>query len=313
MKNLNGIFYFLKKQLIVSGLIFASITLFAQKQEPIHETDSDIKLLSEYVNSKGSDIISFDSSNIKQFWISTSVLSRDNLIQIKLNKKWESEPLRIQLANVIETQDCRVDIITNDPHLKFFVTNGKLNKLSTSSPEQKFIQYHIVSAVFHLEDTQDFSFYLNFISDRADTLTIKKILLSFSDNKESRYLGSPGFYALSKQIEKDGISVPNSEVKYIISKEYNKIFFMIPKEVAESYPFFYHAHPVDEKDLLPGRDKSKFNNLDFNISSQGVKIPQDNQNSKTIIIQRNLPSYPCSLIGIGQYEVGKKIWTLELK
>ena len=314
MKKTNGIFQTLKKQLIISGLLVASITLFAQKQELMHETDSDEKLLSEYVNSKGSDIISFDFSNIKQFWISPTVLSRDNLIQIMLNDKRESEPLKIQLANVLETQDCRIDIITNDSDLKFLVTNDDSKSLSTSSPEQDFLHYHIVSSVFHLEDTKDFSFCLRFSSSKADTLTIKKILLSFSNNKESRYLGSPGFNALSKQIEKEGISVPNSEVKYIISKEYNKIFIMIPREIAESHPFLYHVFPVDEKDLQPGRAQYKFNNYDFVVSSPGARIPQNNaQNSKTIILQRELLSYQYSVLEIGQFGPDGRIWTITLK
>ena len=314
MKKSNCIFHALKKQLIISGLVAASITLFAQKQEPVHETDSDDKLLSEYVNSKGSDIISFDFSNIKQFWISPTVLSRDNLIQIKLNDKRESELLKIQLANVIETQDCRIDIITNDSDLQFLVTNDKSTTLSTSSPERDFIHYHIVSAAFHLEDTKDFSFCLRFFSDKMETLTIKKILLSFSNNKESRYLGSPGFNALFKQIEKEGISVPNSEVKYIISKEYNKIFIIVPKELAESHPFLYHVFPVDEKDFQPGRVQYKFNNYDFVASSPGARIPQNNtQNSKTIIFQRDLPSYQYSTLEIGQFGPDGRIWTIILK
>ena len=281
---------------------------------------SDDSLIEQFIRSQGlSQIIVFDARNIKQFWTSNSVSSQNDLIHISLNKennqKWKSSSLKIQLANVIETQDCRIDVITNDKDLNFIVSDSQSKALSSSSDTETFIQYHIASTSFHLDDTPDFSFNLVFSSKNKDLLSIKKIILSFSDNNESRYVGSPGFYALSKLIEKDGCPVPNSNVKYIISKEHNKIFIMIPQEQLEpeSY-FYYHIYPINESDLRPGSVEYKFNNNDFSMTTRNLIIPRPYGNdNKVTIIQRSLPPYRYSLIKIGQSSSSSKYpWKIEL-
>ena len=152
------------------------------------------ELIDQYVQSKGSSNIVFDSSNIKQFWVNTSVISENETINILLQKHgnlFNSEPLRIQLANVNESLDCKVEIITESPDVSFVVTNNQSKKISKSSPEEDFIKYHVLSSVFHLEQTTDYIFNLIFES-QSDIIPIKKILLSFSKNNTGTYRSTPG-------------------------------------------------------------------------------------------------------------------------
>lgn len=184
------------------SLLFAfsfSYALFAQNNENNLKSSLDAKLLKQYVNAKGSGIISFDASNIKQYWIDKTVLSKDNSIIISLNKNkdsFESVPLRIQLANVNETQDCKIEIIADtEKDFSFSVLNDKDRVLSKSANEDDFINYKVVSAIFPLEKTQDLSFQLKISSKRAELISIKKLILSFSRNEN--YLVSPGILKIS--------------------------------------------------------------------------------------------------------------------
>lgn len=306
---------FLSIIVFVSSIIFALSPLKGKDIQP-----SDSELIEIFINSKGSkNAIVFDASNIKQFWIDKSVASGNDLINISLQEK-KSIPLKIQLSNVIETMDCKVDVITENPDISFTVENSNSKTLSNSSKEEDFIQYHISSATFHLENTKDFSFHLIFSSKTSDTLTIKKIILSFSENKESLFLGSPGFELLKKQIEEDGTVVPNSEIKYLISKEHRKIFIMVPDRLVTSYPFFYHVFPVDESNLSRGREPHGFNNMDFSVTTStpnSVVIPKPYlANSDFTIIQKTLPVYQCTRIQFGQFDPAppyKQRWAFEIK
>lgn len=160
------------------------------------KTDSDDRILNQYIQSKGSNVISFDASNIKRFWIDNSVVSRDNSIDILLKETntqfHESVPLKIQLVNVSETQDCTVEVIFEPADCFFEVLSNKTKVLSSSKTENNFIDYAVASSRFHLEDTPNFTFELKFSSNKDILLSIKKIILSFSENKECSFLTSPG-------------------------------------------------------------------------------------------------------------------------
>ena len=171
----------------------SSLALSLIVNAQIKEQAKDSALLDSFIQSKGyGNTIIFSSSNIKQFWIDKSVVSQNNLIKV-LVKDSKSIPYKIQLANVNEKQDCKVDIISNRPDLKFSILNSDSKVISDSKNEDNFINFNIASAAFHLEDTSSSSFYLQISSSRAsDELEINKIVLSFSDNKESRFLTSPG-------------------------------------------------------------------------------------------------------------------------
>lgn len=178
---------------ILSSLM---MTLFAYAQTGTNNQADDSKLLDSYIQSKGyGSTISFLPSNIKQFWVDKSVLSHDNCIKISLNKtaagNWESVPLRIQLANVDASLDCKVEIVSKEKDIAFSVLNDDLKTIGTSSDQPPFVQYNIYSSTFSLEKTQDSSFYLKFISKKAKALLeIKRIILSFSNNEQ--FVVSPG-------------------------------------------------------------------------------------------------------------------------
>ena len=304
----------LKKAFLL--LLMTGVTNLAFTQT---STTDDSKLIEQFIQSKGySEIIVFDASNIKQFWTDTTIVSRDGLIQVSLNKKnnstLESVPLKIQLANVIEPQDCKIDIITDNSGVSFDISNANGKRISESSKEDKFVNYYILSNSFHLEDAEDFSFNIRLLSSN-EVVSIKKIVVSFSLNKNSAFAGSPGFEKLIKEFEEKGIDVPQSNVQYIFSKEYNKIFFKIPSQAA-SHPFIFHCYPADEKDLITRPEKTVFNNLDF-IPTKVPKtiIPKPYfSKSDFIIVQKPLPDYPCSFFNVGQYDPqsGKKTWGIKI-
>ena len=111
--------------LLFCGVVFLSaIFSYAQESNKIVQKTDDV-LLDEYIASKGSGIISFDASNIKQFWIDNSVVSRNSSFEIILkstnNQSFESVPLKIQLANVNEAMDCTIEVIADTEEYFFSV------------------------------------------------------------------------------------------------------------------------------------------------------------------------------------------------
>ena len=166
---------------VICCLTITFMTVLSAKDE-----NDDKKLLDQFITSKGQNSsIVFDSSNIKQFWIDKSVVSKDNSIIILLNRKGsklESIPLKIQLTNIVESLDCTVDVITTDPGFSFAVSTDVSKNLSESKEQPSFINYHVLSSTFHLEDTDDFSFCLGFNSDSKSSIKIERIILSFKKN-----------------------------------------------------------------------------------------------------------------------------------
>lgn len=195
-----------------TSLLIASILLAFSSELSAEDAQFTNDLLNQYISSKGDyDIITFDASNIKQFWIEKTVSSKDNNINILLPSDSangnESVPLKIQLANVNEAQDCKIEIISETEDYSFSVLDSRSKVLSSSKKENDFLNYHIASSIFHLEDTQNISFNLKFTSKSTDTLSIKKIILSFFQNQVSSFLASPGVL----KVTGDMIST-NSEV-----------------------------------------------------------------------------------------------------
>lgn len=312
-KKGSGTFSKLSLHFLFSFAILATLPVNSLCADSAKDKLNDSSLVEEFIKAKGySNAIIFDSSNIKQFWIDHSVLSKDNSISICLKDR-TSEPLNIQLANVLETQDCTIQVVTEDQNISFTILDKDSKSISESHQEDDFIQYHIFSSVIHLEDTQDFSFKIRFFSENNSLISIKKIILCFSDNKQSRYIGSHGFEQLTKEIENEGESVADSDVKLKINKENNKIFVRIPTELAnsENMKMFFHIYPLDKKDLDPNRDKFGFNNMDSLLNSKKVIIPKPYANkSQERIIQIDFPKYPFSKIEFGQYntENFESIW-----
>ena len=201
---------FYKSTLILSvcfGLQFSTANVFSQDNTSGTNGQDASALLDHYIQTLNyKDMISFDASNIKQFWIDKSVASISNNIIITLGQERKSVPLKIQLANVNEGLDCKVTVISDSDDIAFSIQGNNKSVLSSSQYEDDFIQYHIASSTFHLEKTPDFSFNMNFSSRTLPELSIKKIILSFSKNKTGSYLASPGRITVSK----DDVEVSNN-------------------------------------------------------------------------------------------------------
>ena len=190
---------------------------------------SNSKLLDDFLKSRGyNGLIIFDASNIKQFWTNNSVISKDNSIIILLENSSsqgrESDLFNIQLANVFENQNCKIDVITTDSALSFSVYDKNSKKLSSSSSEEDFIQYHVLSSSFQMEDTLGFSFKVKFFSKSNATISIQKIILSFSENANCSFLLSPGELNVSpKNITlESGTFVDDS---FTVKGNKNRIYF----------------------------------------------------------------------------------------
>lgn len=235
--------------ILLSCCLFVSIQSFSQnKTSDKTLIENNNELIIKFIQSKGDKIIVFDSSNIKQFWIDNSVVSNNDSFDILLsnNKKtlnYESVPFRIQLENVNETQDCKIDVILDESgDCSFAILDDDCSKiLSTSIPEDSFLHYSIISSTFHMEDTKRLSLNLKFSTKNKQLITIKKIILSFSDNKNSSFLSSPGVLKISgndvtggdkKQIH-DNINIFSLSGKWF-SVFSNKRIILSDKELTNS-------------------------------------------------------------------------------
>ena len=139
----------------VSGLFFVQI-----KSNCADNIDSNEKMLQQYVRSKGAGTIIFDASNIKQYWIDNSVVAQDDSFTILLNPVephfFESVPLKIQLANVNETQDCKIEVIADTDNFSFsilgkqaphFPSSFGSEIVTPSFQENNCLHYKVASAV----------------------------------------------------------------------------------------------------------------------------------------------------------------------
>lgn len=302
------------KKGLIALFLMCCCSLFAQNNSRMAKNDDE--LINQYVKSKGAGTISFDASNIKQFWIDNSVRSENNNIYITLKtinaKKYESVPMRLTLINVIETQNCTIDIITENKDLSFAVSNAKSKVLSQSSSKEDFINYHVVSTTFPLEDSDSFSFNLIFSSPQSEQISIKSIVLSFSDNPNSSFSGSPGFNNLLKLFDEKGVAVSNSDIQYLISENNNVIYIRIPADIASSKKYLYHVYPANKSELV--KPNTSFNNLDSKMNNEKKMIPKPYFcESKYSILQCPLPSYEFTQLLIGQFDETGNIWILKLQ
>ncbi len=204
------------KKLLLLCLFFVSSLIFAQGKNGTKETirNSNADLLNQFIKAKGSGIIVFDSNNIKQFWIDNSVFAnKKDSFEILLNKKAanlsnESVPLKIQLMNVSEMDDCKIEVLSETNDFNFSVINSNLKTVSSSEKEDSFLNYTIASSVLHLEDVQNLSFSLKFDSNTHNALSINKIILSFTKNPETSFVASPGTISLNSDSFKiDGCNI----------------------------------------------------------------------------------------------------------
>lgn len=192
-------------------LAVASIAVqtLVYSQDTIHNTstgstNSDEKLLKEYITSKGNNIITFDPTNIKLFWIDNNVVSRNDCFEIYMDSaKQESDKLTVQLANVKGDQDCIIDVITENSNIGYKIFNMDSKRLYGSSSTSSFLNYNVVSSSFHLVETitnknEDFfRFQFVFSSKEDNPIKVKAIILSFKKNKNV-ILGSNGSFSITE-------------------------------------------------------------------------------------------------------------------
>ena len=299
----SNLFLKTKKSLIISSctVILASILASASAAND----KSDSALLDDFIKSKGySSIISFDSSNIKQYWISNEVCSIDDSIVIVLpSEKLESTPLKIQLANVDELMDCKVTVYTKEQDVTFSVLDSSLNKLSQSTAEDSFIHYNIFSSVFHIEDLSNNSFNLMFSSKdsskNSNKISIKKITLSFTKNSTSKYLASPGKVSFSfddmkatpenkselTSVDKDHTSMTGTYTmlapeKSIIVSDKPVTSSVTIKNIGETSTYIYWGFRVFSKDKM----LFAANNYPFSENSKVLTVVSSQKDSDTIIV-----------------------------
>lgn len=163
--------------------IFVASMLLSSYVTAQNKNNGDEELLNLYSKTKGyHGVIQFDPANIKQFWIDDSVFAMNDSINISL-ESGKSLPLRIKLQNVDESMDCKIEVVATTPNCNFVVTNTLFNTLSSSQKDDDFLAYHVTSSLFHLADTPDFTFHIQFNTGNASSIAIKRIFLSFSKNK----------------------------------------------------------------------------------------------------------------------------------
>ena len=204
-------FFFFLRQSVIIRLAFFALLLIPLAIHALGDTN-DSDLVNGFIKSKGyTQPIIFDKSNIKQFWIDKSVVSQKDFFTIYNTPGYSTDasPLKIQLANVNEAQDCKIEMITETSDVAFFILDSKNKSISSSQKDDDFINYHVFSSVFHLEDTQNTSFYIKFSAPLAE-INIKKIILSFSTNKNGSFLAHPGKTVFNKDI-----ITTDSEIKVI--------------------------------------------------------------------------------------------------
>ncbi len=307
-----------KKHLVRLAIFLVVIASCYTQASDTNEDKDDI--INQYIESKGySSMIVFDNSNIKQFWVDKSVAVKNKSIEIFLKPQkdgtFESILFPIQLSNVNPSQDCKIDVISDSSDLTFTVSTKavsfkrKNNEFTAeSTKEEDFIQYHINSCLIHLDKTESFSISIKFFSKGNETVRINKIVLSFSENKDSFFKNTPNYNDLLNLFKEKGTSVPDYDIQYIIE---NKIIYIkLPTQQISSYAFFYHVYPLDKENLFP--DKT-YNNMDSTINNgKDLTIPRPYSIDKEHnILRLKLPDYQCKKIDIGQFE-NIKLWQINI-
>lgn len=179
--------YVKTKKVLVALQVISSLMVFGDEI-----AGNDNELLDKYIAAQGYKAkIEFNEKNIKQFWINNDVVVKDKKIVILNNQDNHTERKVIKLKNVNEAQDCKIEIFSKDDNVVFSVFNKNEIMLSKSSLDRTFLDYKVYSATIHLEETKDFTLYIEFASESIKEYEINKIILSFTKNDKSTYSSSP--------------------------------------------------------------------------------------------------------------------------
>lgn len=198
MKTINNLSTPLAKRFlqIYSVIFLLLLSVFSVAQD-------DDAMLNQFIQSQGMHSITFDASNVKQFWVSNSVFKRqNNAFEILLEERnangFRSDSFPVQLANISEKQDCRIVVMTETEDMHFSVFDNKSKEISDSNQENDFLKYHVFSATIHIEDIVDSNrFSLVFSSSITPHLYIKSVNFVFIKNSKSSFLESPGVLKVS--------------------------------------------------------------------------------------------------------------------
>lgn len=164
-----------------------SITFAADNAKKNKMESKDKEMLEQFVQSKGfaKDIV-FKNTNIKQFWVSNNVIDTGKDIKVILDQEEKSINKsglqRIQLANIDNTLDCTVYLITKENDFSFDIYNENKSLLSQSEINDSFLDFNVYSSRIHLAETDSFRFDFEFSSAKQKEISIEEIILSFSKN-----------------------------------------------------------------------------------------------------------------------------------
>lgn len=196
----------------------------SSQNKSMDETSNINQLIQQYFASRGNgNALTFDSNNIKQYWIDNSVAGINDNIQIILENKTntlESVPLRFEITNISSMEECNVVVLAQTPDTDFFVLDSGFNPFVKSTQEDDFLDYHVLSTKFQIEASKKIVFYLKF-SSKADIIKIKKILISFKEKTQKDYLSSPGLLMLDKDNIKSSVEVLDGNVFITKGKSFN--------------------------------------------------------------------------------------------
>lgn len=179
--------------------LFSSYCFAEEDNAQIIKKDND--LVKQFLLADSNNTIVFDANNIKQYWIDNSVISRKDSFEICLNRTnhYASIPLKIQMANVNIYHNCFIKVVSDDKDFSFSISNSRNKVLSHSKNDTSFLQFHVLSSLFHWEDIgEDQSFYITFSSNSLQKINIYAISLSFGIDNEGSYLVSPGVLSITK-------------------------------------------------------------------------------------------------------------------
>ena len=205
---------------VIFTLLFSMI-LAAQNttDQRLISTNDEKDLINKYIHTKGNMIVSFDASNIKQFWVDNSVIAEKDSFVISLTKdktdSYKSKPLKIQLANVDASYECNAFVLTQTDNVNFSLTDADLNPVSFNNKKDSFVDYHELSSSFRLIEIKDNTFHFSFTSS-SQVIEVKAIVLSFF--QKNKYPSHPGYLVMNPDtIQTDAKLIPNNKQSFSVN------------------------------------------------------------------------------------------------
>lgn len=286
-----------------------SFILFVSFSQSVKSSDSDgvtdSELIDQFVISNNlKKTIVFDSGNIKRFWVSNAVSSSDNLINILLDQngkeknKMESVPLEFKLINVDESMDCRIDILSDSPDIAFSIANMDDKPIPSPNSSATFKDLYITSSTIHMDSVKNHVLRIIFNSYTTEAISIKNVILSFSENNSSQYLRGPGEIKMSKESvalldstefkqTDDGFVISGKKggfnSKYNLLASGNKISTHVKiKNIGDVPAKVYVGFLTYSKE----RRKVNARNYPYSSSNEIIRVVSCSEGSKSIVVDK---------------------------